>query len=161
MSFDRLPYITTDDNSLINIQFKLIDLTMSELEVIGGRRLKAGDTAQDFEAELIKENGRTLEIPDGATVIFGARLVDFDSTVDSTEYLTSGYSGDFENYAEGEVVDAANGIVAFDWSDADTTDQVGTYDAEIKLIWTDDDSDESVESFPSKGFTEVTIRESL
>lgn len=161
MSFDTLPLTESDDGSLIQIQFLPIQTNMSTLNVIRGRRLKAGDTAPDMEVELIGEDDDVWPVPDGATVIFGCRKRDFDSSTDDFEYLTSGYDATFDNYTAGKVVNASDGIVAFDWADADTTDQVGTYDSEFRILWTGDDSDQNVKTFPAEGFTEVTIDESL
>lgn len=159
MSFDNLPLIDGTDEQ---IQISFIEAeAMGTVDVQDGRRLKAGDTAPELTVVLLDEEKEPRQIPDSTTVIFGAKKRDFDSEVDSTEYLTSGYSAPFENYAEGEVVDDTKGIVSFDWADADTTNQSGTYDTEFRLIWTDDDDDENIEAFPSDGFTEVTITESL
>jgi len=66
----------------------------------------------------------------------------------------------FENYSEGSVVDAVKGNIAFDWRDATTTDQAGTYEAEVRIVWSDNGED-LVKTFPSRDFSEVTIREGL
>jgi len=157
---EDLPFISVDEQNRIRIQFAEIEQPMAQLEITDGRRLKSGDTAPTFEATLRKENGNRFEVPDEATVLFGARIKDFDDEEHDSEFITGGADEPFENYSEGSVVDAVKGNIAFDWRDATTTDQAGTYEAEVRIVWSDNGED-LVKTFPSRDFSEVTIREGL
>ena len=157
---DGLPFVSVDEQNRIRIQFAEIDEPMAQLEITDGRRLKSGDTAPTFAATLRKENGNRFEIPDEATILFGARIKDFDEEEHDYEFITDGAEEPFDNYSEGSVVDAARGNIEFDWRDATTTEQAGTYDAEVRVVW-DNNGTKLVKTFPSRDFSEVTIREGL
>jgi hypothetical protein len=52
------------------------------------------------------------------------------------------------------ITDATSGAVAFDWTDQQI-DRHGVYKLEWKLTWNDD----SIETFPKRGPTQIHIRE--
>ena len=89
--------------------------------------------------------GMNLQAADGSAVsIVNAREVRFHMRLQGEE----GSKID----ARAAVIDAAGGVVKYDWSPEDT-DTPGRYETEVEVTYTDG----SVETFPNGGYSIVTI----
>lgn len=102
--------------------------------------LKSGDTAPALQATLQDGGGTAIDLT-GATVRFHMRQKGaIKPVVDSSAAL----------------VTPASGVVQYAWSDEDTA-LPGEYEAEFEVTYPSG----IIETFPSNGFINVTIRESL
>ena len=106
--------------------------------------IKADDTAPSLRAVLEDEDG-VVDLT-GATVAFVMRgRADSDGNVPALVKVD----------AAGVVVDAANGVVRYDWA-AEDTDTPGTFDFEFKVT-----IDGVTASYPSRGYNTVVVGRSL
>ena len=102
--------------------------------------VKQNDTSPSMLATLQDANGNAVGVV-GASVRFHMRAIgSTNATVD----------------AAAVIVDAANGIVRYDWDAADTA-TVGSYQAEFEVTY----ADASVETFPNDGFIRVKITDDV
>lgn len=102
--------------------------------------VKQNDTSPSMLATLQDANGDAVTVT-GASVRFHMRAIGSTNvTVD----------------AAAVIVDAANGIVRYDWGAADT-DTVGSYQAEFEVTY----ADGSIETFPNDGFIKVKITDDV
>lgn len=142
---------------------------MTGITIEDGGVLKQGDTSPALVAQLFENGDEVVELDSSSmTVLFGARYNgydDLDSTEQSNtdEYLTGGYeqSGQLANYTEGSVYDENGGRVEFDWRDASTTEQVGTYDIEFVIVESTGQSGDKIRTFPADGFEAIEINEGM
>lgn len=104
------------------------------------KTMKQGSTSPPIRAQLLSQTtGAAISLV-GASVDFKMYQVNDDSTVTA---LVD---------AEGNIEDAANGIVNYEWQTGDTS-VVGSHRAEFVVTF----SGGEVESFPPQGFIEVRI----
>lgn len=98
--------------------------------------IKENDTVPSIRATLQNGSGNAVDLID-ASVRFHMRAISGGSaTVD----------------AAATIVNAANGLVQYNWSAADTA-EVGSFQAEFEVTY----SDGTVETFPSNGYIRVEI----
>lgn len=102
--------------------------------------IKENDTVPSIRATLQNGSGNAVDLID-ATVNFHMRAIG-GSTV-----LVD---------ASATVVNAAGGLVQYDWDAADTAD-VGSYQAEFEVTY----SDGTIETFPSSGYIRVEITDDI
>ena len=102
--------------------------------------IKKGDTSPSIQSILKDSAGVAVDLS-GATVRVHMKAVGA-STLKVDEAMT--------------VVNAASGIVRYDWSSSDT-DTAGTYYVEFEVT----KADNSVETFPNNGNAAVVITKSL
>lgn len=105
--------------------------------------IKQGDTAPAITRTLKELKSGKLEVVDlsAATgVIFRWRLVPTRDTSTAT----------------GQIVDAVNGLVQYEWAPGDT-DVVGNYEGEFVVTWADGDT----QTFPSDQYIPIIIYENL
>lgn len=98
------------------------------------------DTAPAIEATLKDSDGNAVDIS-GGSVTFHMRAKGETTT---------------KVNASAKIVDSANGKVKYEWASGDT-DTFGMFDAEWEVKY----SDGSIETFPSNGFTEISIRKEI
>lgn len=98
--------------------------------------IKQNDTVPSIRASLENGSGNAVDLID-ATVNFHMR------TIGGTAVTTD---------AAATVVNAASGIVQYDWLAADT-DTIGSYQAEFEVTYPDG----TVETFPNNGYIRVEI----
>jgi hypothetical protein len=98
--------------------------------------IKENDTVPSIRATLQNGSGNAVDLID-ATVRFHMRAIGGNSAAVD---------------AAATVVNAASGLVQYDWEAADTAD-VGSFQAEFEVTY----SDGTVETFPSDGYIRVEI----
>ena len=116
--------------------------------------IKQGNTSPALEAQLLDNNDDPVDLTvpddwtvDQATVKFQMQMVGDDTpTVD----------------AAATVLDAPNGIVAYEWADGDT-DTTGSYQAEFDVDYDGRTGDlfDADETFPNNDYLLVRVEEDL
>jgi hypothetical protein len=102
--------------------------------------MKQNDTAPSIRATLENGNGNAIDLT-GATVSFHMRALGATQTkVD----------------AAATVVNAASGIVQYNWIAADTN-TIGSYAAEFEVRY----ADNTIETFPNNGYIRVEITDDI
>lgn len=100
--------------------------------------LKTGDTAPLLDAQLLDNEGNTIDLT-GANVVFE---------------LFEPRGSDISLESAMDVIDADSGNVRYEWADGDT-DTPGRYRAQFVVTYPNDD----VETFPSDGYHDVLIQQ--
>lgn len=103
--------------------------------------IKQNDTAPSIEAILTDSDGRARSMVNAASVRFNM------SKEDGTNVIAGGV---------GSIVNAARGIVSYEWVAGDTAD-AGIYNAEFQITYVNN----QVETFPNNGYIKVIIKEEL
>lgn len=98
--------------------------------------IKQNDTAPSLRATLLNGSGNVIDLT-GATVRFHMRELG-KTTIIVNQACT--------------VINAAGGIVQYDWVAADT-DTIGSYQAEFQVTY----SDGTIETFPNDSYIRVDI----
>lgn len=102
--------------------------------------IKQNDTVPSIRAILENGSGNAVDLID-ASVNFHMR------TLGGTTVTTD---------AAATVVNAASGIVQYNWDAADT-DTIGSYQAEFEVTY----SDGTIETFPNNGYIRVEITDDI
>lgn len=105
----------------------------------GGFTIKKGDTAPAL-TQTLKQNGVAVDLTNATSVAF--RWKKTDSTAVSS--------------ATASIVDAANGIVEYDWKTGDLA-AAGGYEGEFAVTWNDGD----IQTFPSDSWILITVFDTL
>ena len=103
--------------------------------------IKQNDTAPSIEAALKNSNGRVKTMENASTVKFHM------NDENGNALVTAGL---------GTVVNAAKGIVAYEWVAGDTA-TVGIHSAEFQIEYTNG----QIETFPNTGYIKVIIKDEL
>lgn len=98
--------------------------------------IKENDTVPSIRATLLNGSGDVIDLIN-ATVNFHMRAIGGSSVIVDSAAI---------------VVNAAGGLVQYDWDAADTAD-IGSYQAEFEVTY----SDGTIETFPSAGYIRVEI----
>lgn len=102
--------------------------------------IKQNDTSPSLRAALENGSGDAIDLID-ASVQFHMR--------------SFGSSGNVVD-AAATVIDAATGIVQYNWI-ADDTDTIGSYEAEFEVTYPDG----TIETFPNDGYIRVEITDDI
>lgn len=103
--------------------------------------IKQDDTAPSYVADL-KTNGAPVDLTPATSATFKMRQ--------------TGQTALKVNAAMAIDADPATGRVQYDWQTGDT-DTIGTYEAEIEILWTDG----TIETWPNTGYASVTVAADL
>lgn len=104
--------------------------------------IKSGDTSPSIQYTLYEPDGSTPVDLTSSTVNFHMRL----------KGSTAAPAVD----ASATLVDAANGVVRYDWASGDTA-TAGEHEAEFEVTF----QTGKVETFPNRGFIRVIVSEAL
>jgi len=102
--------------------------------------LKQNDTSPSLQTTLLDGDGLPVSISGNNGVRFHMRAAGGTVKIDT----------------DAIVVDAAAGIVRYDWTATDT-DTAGTFQAEFEVTYTDD----KIETFPNLGYIEIVITDDI
>jgi hypothetical protein len=108
--------------------------------------LKRGDTARSIEVVLLDPNEDPVDLTSASSIKFIMRKKE----------IRGGSSAPKVSEAA-VVVNAAAGLVRYDWAEADV-DTVGIYLAEWEVTWT---LGGPTDTYPSHGYAEVIIAQDL
>ncbi len=108
--------------------------------------LKQGDTGPPLKVRFADENGNPVEL-DTSTDAMTFHIED-----ENGQSLTTASSASIENGPEG--------VVSYEWGASDT-DETGTFFAEFRVTFNENQSDERIETFPNTGYITVEIIEEI
>lgn len=103
--------------------------------------IKQNDTAPSIQAVLTDSAGKVRSMANASTVKFNM------STENGTNVIDHG---------TGSIVNAAKGIVAYEWQPGDTAN-IGIHNAEFEITYVNG----QVETFPNNGYIRVIVKGEL
>lgn len=103
--------------------------------------IKQNDTAPSIEAVLLDSNGRVRSMANASAVRFHMK------SEQGTVLVEDGV---------GSVVNAAKGIVSYEWQSGDTSN-TGIHNAEFEIEYTNG----QIETFPNTGYIRVIVKDEI